>query len=42
MKFDNHNEPTFYNADLVVIVPVSLASCTAENCELQQVPLKLT
>ena len=42
MKFDNYNRPTFYNTDLVSICPVSLASCTVETCECQQVPLNLS
>ena len=31
VKFDNYNGPTFYNTDLPLICPVSLASCTAEK-----------
>ena len=39
VKFNNYNGSTFYNTDLVLICPVSLASYTVENCHI---PLKLT
>lgn len=42
VKLDNYNGPTFYNTYFVPICLISLACCTAENCERQQVPLKLT
>ena len=42
VKFDNCNGSTFYNTDLVLTCPVNLESCSVENCECQQIPLKIT
>ena len=42
VKFDNCNGSTFYNTDLVLTCPVNLESCSVENCECQQMPLKIT
>lgn len=38
----DYNGPIFYNTGIAQICPVRLVSCTVENYECQQVPLKLS
>ena len=42
IKFDNYVGPTFFNTGVVPIVPINLTSSGYENCERQQIPLKLS